>query len=423
MRVIVAHPNAQHSHRLALAIQRAGWLEAYVTQLYYNRCRWPFSLVCLLPRQIQARIDDLLFRRHLEGLDPDRVTTSGLWAELAFVLLNRLGMAKNLRERWLFYTSRRFSGRVGCLAAMNADMVIGTDGASLDAFRIAKQAGVTCVLDLSHPHVLTCLRIEQEERELAPEFSKTFDSFAMDSSDIDYHVAEVQEADAVIVASTFAKESLVENDIDLKRVHVVPYGVDTKRFHPPEQAVASNGVSNDRLRVLFVGRAGQRKGIGYLLQAVHELRKTHNVSLTVVGNLWGDALAFEPYAEDYVHLGRVPDSIFPQVYHQADVFVLPSLIEGFGLVILEAMAAGLPVIVTQNTGGRDLVEDGVEGFIIPIRNVKVLQERLIYLSENPNVRRQMGQAARRKAERYPWERYYQGIAETVQEIHRGRMPL
>jgi glycosyltransferase involved in cell wall biosynthesis len=340
-----------------------------------------------------------------------------MWAELAFVLLNRFGIAKDFREKWLLRTSRRFSKRVGRLASHRADFIVGTDSASLEAFRIAKRAGVRCVLDLSHPHVLTCQRIEREDQKPCPEFASTFDTFALNADDVRYHVSEVNEADALIVASSFARESLLENGVDPERIHVVPYGVDTERFHPPAVDSALQSGPGGSLRILFVGRVGQRKGIGYLLRAVAELRRTREVTLRVVGNLWGEQEPYRPFSEDYLHLPRQPDSIYPQVYREADVFVLPSLIEGFGLVILEAMASGLPVIVTPNTGGRDIVTDGVEGFIVPIRDTSALKERLVFLQDNPDARRQMGMAARVKAEQYGWDRYYRGIADCLISIH------
>ncbi len=418
MRVIVAHPNTQHSHRLALAVQKAGWLEAYVTQLYFDPSRFPYSLVTFLPKGARQKIADKLSRRRLQGLDPHRIVTFYTWAELVFIILNRAHLARRFREQWLLNRSRIFAKRVGKLAAYKADMVVGTDTASLEMFRIAQPAGVICVLDLSYAHINTCLRIEAEERQYDPVFARTFDTYSMDSEDLRNMVEEVKMADAIIVASSFSKESLLENGVDEKRIFVVPYGVDLELFQPATlPAILSTTVQNNQLNILFVGGIGQRKGVGYLLKAVHELRQSLNISTTLVGNLRGDVSVFDAYRQNFIHLNHMPRSKVAAQYQAADVFVFPSLIEGFGLVILEAMASGLPVITTPNTGGRDVITDGVDGFIVPIRDVEAIKQRLVYLYEHPEERLKMGIAARKTAEQYSWCNYEKGIASALERIH------
>lgn len=413
MRVIVAHPNAQHSYRLALAVQKAGWLSAYVTQFYYDPTRFPYSMVRLLSERYRKGIAEKLSRRYLEGLDSRLIKTYSTWAELVFIALNRAHVARKFRERWLFNRSKIFSRRVGQLAAKSADIVVGTDTASLDMFRIARRAGVICVLDLSYAHINTCLRIEAEEHRYDPLFARTFDTYAMSEEDISNIVEEANIADAIIVASSFSKDSLIENGIAENRTFVVPYGVDLARF----RSMASKRADNHHLNVLFVGGIGQRKGVGYLLRAVHELKQSLNITMTLVGNLRGDPTVFDAYRQDFIHVNHMPHSNIPAQYQAADVFVFPSLIEGFGLVILEAMASGLPVITTPNTGGRDVIQDGVDGFIVPIRDVEAIKQRLVYLYENPAERLRMGRAARKKAEQYSWERYYTSIATALEEIY------
>lgn len=413
MRVIVAHPNTQHSHRLALAVQKAGWLQAYVTQFYYDPTRFPYSLVSFLPERYRKGIAEKLSRRKLEGLDRHLIKTYSTWAEIVFIILNRAHIARGFRERWLLNRSKIFSKRVGKLAAKSADIVVGTDTASLDMFRVARQAGVICVLDLSYAHINTCLRIEAEEQQFDPLFSRTFDTYAMSAEDLHNMVEEADIADAIIVASSFSKDSLIENGIPENRIFIVPYGVDLEKFQPAPQ----QPLNNCHLNVLFIGGIGQRKGVGYLLRAVHELKQSLNITTTLVGNLRGDPSVFDSYRLDFIHVNHMPHAKVLGQYQAADVFVFPSLIEGFGLVILEAMASGLPVITTPNTGGRDVIEDGVDGFIVPIRDVEAIKQRLVYLYENPAERMRMGKAARKKAEQYSWDRYYTGIATALEHIY------
>ena len=98
------------------------------------------------------------------------------------------------------------------------------------------------------------------------------------------------------------------------------------------------------------------------------------------------------------------------------MLILPSLFEGFGLVILEAMAAGLPVITTHNTGGPDVIGEGKEGFVVPAGDAEALREKMEWFIKNPEKTKEMGKAAHRKAKEFTWERYGAEYAEIVREV-------
>jgi glycosyltransferase involved in cell wall biosynthesis len=116
------------------------------------------------------------------------------------------------------------------------------------------------------------------------------------------------------------------------------------------------------------------------------------------------------------YLASVPHTQLNQHYINANVFVFPSLVEGFGLVLLEAMACGIPVITTPNTAGPDIITDGVEGFIIPIRDVDALKEKIEWCYGHPAELAEMGRAARRKAEQLTWTRYQQQLSAKVMAL-------
>jgi glycosyltransferase involved in cell wall biosynthesis len=124
----------------------------------------------------------------------------------------------------------------------------------------------------------------------------------------------------------------------------------------------------------------------------------------------------ERYKDIYCHIPSTPHFLLNQYYSGASVFVFPSLVEGFALVLLEAMSCGIPVIATPNTAGPDILSDGVEGFIIPIRDVEALKEKLEWCYCHPQELAEMGRAARRKAEQLNWGLYRQKLASRIQEI-------
>ncbi|MBV9695771.1 MAG: glycosyltransferase family 4 protein [Gammaproteobacteria bacterium] len=187
---------------------------------------------------------------------------------------------------------------------------------------------------------------------------------------------------------------------------MTPYGVDTERFVPRAAP------RTDRtFRVLFVGQVGQRKGMSYLLQAYEQFRRPDS-ELHVVGSYARGYQVYAPYRHLFRHTANVPQAELPALYQNADVFVFPSLIEGMPLVVLEAMACGLPVITTRH-GPADVVRDGVDGFLVPIRDPQAIAARLEQLYRDRNVLQQMGTSAREQALRHGWEHYSSRAADAV----------
>ncbi|WLT38832.1 glycosyltransferase family 4 protein [Synechocystis sp. B12] len=160
---------------------------------------------------------------------------------------------------------------------------------------------------------------------------------------------------------------MLREGIAPEKISIIPYGAPIEYFQPAPKP--------DRtFRALFVGQVGARKGVHYLLQAWKKLRLPQ-AELMLVGfnnfpQHWLDHL---PSTVRYIP--SVPHPQLNQYYSSANVFVFPSLVEGFGLVLTEAMACGIPIIATPNTAGPDIITNGVEGFIIPIRDPEALQEK------------------------------------------------
>jgi glycosyltransferase involved in cell wall biosynthesis len=215
-------------------------------------------------------------------------------------------------------------------------------------------------------------------------------------------------ADHCIVASNFTRRTLVENGVPEFRIHRVPYGVDT-----PTSEVRHRG--SGLFRVLFVGQMVQRKGLEYLLKAWKKLQLP-NAELVLAGRGRVDTKLLAAFECDFICMNDLSDRRLEELYDSSDLFCMPSLVEGFGLVYLEALAHGLPVIATPNTGAADLIQDGCEGFIVPIRNVDALAERLEWAYENRSALLEMRAAARRLAEQYPWARFRRGIMESLNRI-------
>lgn len=189
---------------------------------------------------------------------------------------------------------------------------------------------------------------------------------------------------------------------------ILPNGIDYDHFSGPHARLAE--LDDGKLNVLFVGRLEKRKGLKYLLRAWPEVRAAvSGVRLVVVG----DGRALAGYREwttrqgldDIVFTGHVPREDLPRFYHSCDVFCVPSTgDESFGVVLLEAMAAGKPIVTTDIPGYREVLSSGQEGLMVPAKDSEALAATLIHLLDHPGLRRLMGWAGAQTARRYSWDR-------------------
>ena len=266
-------------------------------------------------------------------------------------------------------------------------------------FRKAKASRVLCVLNYPFAHHRFTRRYLVEEAIRQPPFADTLNGHDWPVWQERQLDAEIDLADRILVGSTFVRESFIAEGVPAEKLVVIPYGADTRLFEPPERKEHDR----DGLRLLFVGQIGQRKGISYLLEAARQTAAQGD-SLTLVGQIQGCGRALAPYRDCFRHVPHVPRAELREIYRQADVFVFPTLMEGMPIVILEAMASGLPVITTPN-GPGDIVRDGIDGFLVPPRDVDAIVERLERLRADPQLRQEMARNARIRAQEFTWDAY------------------
>jgi starch synthase len=208
---------------------------------------------------------------------------------------------------------------------------------------------------------------------------------------------EMALADTIVVQSSFARRSLVERGLPPGKLRTIPLGVHVERFTPADDRPARP------FRALFVGQVTLRKGVQYLLEAWKRLG-WHDVELWLVGRVLSDC---KPVLRHYADLpglkivGHIADPL--SAFQACDVFVAPSVEDGFGLVILEAMACGLPVVVSNQAGAADAVCDGENGFVVRFDDAAGYAAALERLRADPARARRMGKAGRAAAQRYTWD--------------------
>ncbi len=278
---------------------------------------------------------------------------------------------------------------------------------ALHSFSRAKQLGLRCFYDLPIAYWRFGRALWEEEVQLNPEWAPTMPGYTDSQAKLDRKDEEIALSDIILVASTFTKRSLKLAPDNLAPIIITKYGAPLVT-HPKIMFNADH-----KLRLLFVGSLTQRKGLSYLFDAIELL--PDKVRLTLIGSLVGSCQALNQRLQSHRWIPSLPHSQVLQEMREHDVLVFPSLFEGFGLVILEAMAQGLPIITTAHTGAPDIMKDGTEGFIIPIRSVEAIYQAINNLYKDRGLLQRMGQAAQKRAAQLTWENYGQMIIAAIEE--------
>lgn len=388
--------NIPHYHHLASALDAAGMLGCYVT------CPAPLGSEPsppILPAYWRQKFEG----RRLTRVSRDRVRR--IWiAEGLQKGLPRLGLLSPERANWL---NNHLFDRLAVAYLEGASTVHFVSSVGLCCARWARKRGVPVVCDSRQEHQAFHRQVLEEEslrwgyRLRVP--GESYENRIL---------AEYALSDYLVVPSQFAARTFVERGFDRQRIAINPYGVALEHFRPARPHAG-------RFRVLFVGQLTPRKGIVYLLEAWQKL-KLAQADLVLVGPV--DPVirpTLARYEGLFVHIDAVPKLELRRYYQEASVLVLPSLADSFALVVLEAMACGCPVVVTENTGAADAVTDGAEGFVIPIRDVEALADRLLRLHSDEELRRWMGERAARTAQQYTWDAYGRRAVEFYRRLEAG----
>ncbi|MBL8807222.1 MAG: glycosyltransferase [Rhodospirillales bacterium] len=397
IRGLVGHPGSNHlAYQLVAALQGAGFDTGFETGLFWTGRGLLPRLTALLPGALRGRIERELKRRSHPGVDPARVTFQPV-PELMYVASTRLRLPARHQLAAIAWRNDVFDAQFAQrVLAERPHFTIGHDSSALAAQRATQSYGGLAILNQVIGHIEAGLDIFAEEARRAPEFAETLP--LPPRRVIEQCAIEAREADRVIVPSDYVRETMIARGTEPSRIFVLPYGVDTERFRPPEAPRPQDG----RFRVLFVGGLTQRKGIKYLLEAARRA-DIPGLELVCVGKMTGDPAAFAPYADIFRHVRHVPFHEVHRLFQTADVFAYPSLHEGSAFASYEALASGLPVVCTPNTGS--VVRDGVEGLLVPPRDVDSLIDRLRVLARDPDLRARMAKAARARAEEFTWAHY------------------
>jgi alpha-maltose-1-phosphate synthase len=401
-KVLLAHPGTQHSRYLAIQLYKQGLLYKYCTGLIIPKKNWVVRLLLLLlpPKWVSKfnnRLLDTVPTKYLKLYPLQEMNT-----------VKKLKDPDTIKEELFFKRNEAFQKNISLECIKNADVVIGFDTSAWILSQRAKRLRKKVVIDQTTAE-------PEGKAEILQEVSKTFPDWKFDlqpryeayaiTDPIEYDLA-----DGIVVASTYTKETLIKKNVDEDRIFINPYGTDIDIFTPTNRAV-----DKEKIKFLFVGAVSALKGVPLLLEAWEEIG-SKNAELLIAGFATDEVKKIIGKRQNVKLLGAFPKEELPVIYNSADVFVFPSYTDGFGQVILEAMASGLPVITTLNTGGRDVITDGEEGFIIPAGSKKQLKLAIDFFITQPEKIEEMSAKARMKATVYTWESYGERWKKIINEV-------
>ena len=336
-------------------------------------------------------------------VDPDLrpYTETMPWVQAATTIIRKLRLRRlaTVFEWWTMEIHDAWVAR----RLPPCDLLVAWSAMGKRSIREAKRRGIATVCDHGSAHIVfndEIMREEYKRHGLRPR--------RVDPRVVRKELVEYADADRIAIPSSFVRQTFVQQGVSESKLLVVPYGVDLRSFRPVPK-------EDKVFRVVYAGSVSIMKGIPYLLEAVAPL-SLPDFELVLVGGIWRE---IEPlltrYRGRYRAVGHVPRLELYKWYSRGSIFVLASITDGFGLVMAQAMACGLPVIATTNTGAEDLFTDGVEGFIVPIRSPEAIREKVLYLYEHPEVRDAMAQAALRRVQTIGgWQEYGERMVQNYQ---------
>jgi starch synthase len=394
-RVVLSHPTGNAFVReAASALAEAGLLGEFHTTLAFFGSAWKGEL----SRRVYPEVLKKITRRHP-------------WREAARLALRRSGLNFLTRHEhgWASVDAvyRSLDRKVAAsLDPKKISAVYCYEDGALESFRSAARLGIRRIYDLPIGYWRAARRILSEEAERRPDWAGTIQGLGDSSEKLERKDEELRLAERIVVASSFTAQTLKECLFPLAPVTVIPYGADEPGGEPPP--VRCDGP----LRVLFVGSLSQRKGIAEVFESVAAMGR--HAALTVIGRKTGAPC--KPLDEALARCRWIPSLPRDRILEEMrahDVLLFPSLFEGFGLVVTEALSQGLPVITTAHTCGPDVIEDGVEGFLVPTSDAAAITEKLECLDRDRIRSEAMREAAIKKARSLAWADYRRRIVEVV----------
>lgn len=412
MKIIVAHEGKQHSFRTAEALLQKGYLYKYITTIYDK----PFSLTRLVKHLLRGDAKKKCASHRDEVLPDEMVLQYCEWKGLLRLFLSRMPSLYKFFPHYYDWLHDSFGRKVAKYAIKhNVDAVIMYDTNANECWKILKEKApqIKRILDVSIANRLFMKEnFIKDIEQTHDENIKAEQAELWDENNCKRYLEEIRASKYFLIASNVVKRSMIFSGVKGEQMFMAPYGVDFNKFNFVQKQPLQKP-----LKLVYVGQVNYRKGIHHLLK-VMDCLKENDVELFLAGG-YADTTPFYQQYKDRknIHfLGFVTRDVLAALYQKCDVFVFPTLGEGYGLVILEALSCGVPCIVSDLAGGDDAIIERYNGFKFEAGSDTDLKDKIQWFIDNPNKLPEFSRNSRISVEKHTWQSYYDCVVKAVETI-------
>ena len=403
MKIIVSHIGKQHVNALLLGLTKRNVLEKFYTSIAANKFTPPLaSFLAMTMGKIWV---EKIKKQQYQGISNDKIVHFPLIAFFKKIIKS---------EYWGLKTSHKWFDKwvASIIKTADFDILIGYENSNVESFKVAKKRGKITVLDFTAVHhgfqnpVLTTASVYSNSKEVT------------------YISNQKEEAlcytDYIIALSTFAERTLIDNGFPQNRIYKTYLGINQTVFTPKTTYnFVKNGQRTENtegpLELYFVGTLSYRKGLPFMMQLLSTLiERKFNVRLTLIGPV-DDFSVPQLDAPYFRYIPFLNHAELVKIHHELDVFIFPSNIDSWAQVVIEAMACGSPILVSENTGAKDAVAQG-GGVVLPVGNLTAWVNAVEHFYNNRFLLKKVGEQAALISKQYTWEAYHEQVFEVMADI-------
>lgn len=408
--IIVAHPYQQHSFQTASAIKHMGDLQAYITTVYDKNS----SITALVKKLLKGDNLKRANNRRCSYLSDNEVIQFCEFESLLLLLLHRIDKSRKFYDLLNAYILKKFNRKLAkYIMNNNTDAVILYDTLCAECIRILREnsSKTKIIIDMSAPNFSYMDHFFSESVKKYPKYSLKLKNEMKSQKYLDKLADskyEIDNADYFLVASQFSKKSLIYSGINENTIFVCKYGINMDCSNIDKQ-------KNNKVRIIFIGDVNQKKGIVDFVQIARELN-TNDFEFNIVGKYEEDDPVYTSNKDLCNFYGYVTHDEVLNICENMDIIIFPSLSDGFGLSVIEAMSKKVVPIVSTNAGVSDIVNNGINGFIFNIGDIETVVGKCRYLQNNFQVLNDMQNEAYKYVSNMKWTDYYKQIEDAIVNV-------
>ena len=408
--IIVAHPYQQHSFQTASAIKQMGALQSYITTVYDKNS----SITALVKRLLKGDNLKRANNRKCSYLEDREVIQFCEFESLVLLLLHRIDKSRKIYDRLNTYILKKFNRKLAkYIIKNNIDAIILYDTLCAECIKILREnkTETKIIIDMSAPNFAYMDYFFSENVKKYPKYSENLLNEMKSAKYLERlknSKYEIENADYFFVASEFSEESLVYSGINKNSIFICKYGIYMDNCNFIKQKSA-------KIRIIFIGDVTQKKGIIDFIQIIRNLN-VNDFEFNIVGKYDEDDPIYKSNKSICNFYGYVTHDEVLKICENMDVIIFPSLSDGFGLSVIEAMSKKVVPIVSKNAGVSDIIINGVNGFTFEVGDNEMVVSKCRYLKDDKLALNSMQNEAFKCVSTMKWTDYYKQIEEAIKII-------